>query len=93
MRRAIVFGLAFCVAATCLPLVHSHAIPPDGGRFRRRCRCTGRCVELQILDWEGVQKLLASKKGKIVVLDAWSTSCVPCVREFPNLVGLHKRLG
>jgi thiol-disulfide isomerase/thioredoxin len=25
------------------------------------------------------------------VLDAWSTSCVPCIKEFPNLVNLHKK--
>jgi thiol-disulfide isomerase/thioredoxin len=47
-------------------------------------------VKLQILDWQATQKLVASKKGKIVVLDAWSTSCLPCIREFPNLVALQK---
>lgn len=50
-------------------------------------------VELQVLDYEGVQKLIASKKGKIVVLDCWSTSCGPCVEEFPGLVALHKKHG
>lgn len=47
-------------------------------------------VKVQILDWAGTQKLVASKRGKIVVLDAWSTSCVPCMKEFPNLVALQK---
>lgn len=47
-------------------------------------------VKLQILDWEATQKLIAAKKGKIVVVDAWSTSCVPCIKEFPNLVALQK---
>lgn len=47
-------------------------------------------VKLQILDWEATQKLIAGKKGKIVVMDAWSTSCVPCIKEFPNLVALQK---
>ena len=49
-------------------------------------------VKVQILDWAGTQKLIAAKKGKIVVLDAWSTSCVPCIKEFPNLVALQKSL-
>jgi thiol-disulfide isomerase/thioredoxin len=48
-------------------------------------------VKVQILDWAGTQKLIASKKGKIVVLDAWSTSCIPCIKEFPNLVALQKK--
>ena len=47
-------------------------------------------VELQILDWKQTQQLVAAHKGKIVVLDAWSMSCDPCVREFPGLVKLHK---
>jgi thiol-disulfide isomerase/thioredoxin len=50
-------------------------------------------VKLQILDWEATQKLIASKKGKIVVVDAWSTSCIPCMKEFPNLVDLHQKYG
>ena len=48
-------------------------------------------VRLQLLDWDGLQKLLASHQGKVVVLDCWSTSCVPCIAEFPNLVALQNR--
>jgi thiol-disulfide isomerase/thioredoxin len=48
-------------------------------------------VSLQIANWDQTQKLVAKNKGKIVVLDAWSTSCEPCKREFPNLVKLHKK--
>lgn len=50
-------------------------------------------VDLQVMDYEGVQKLIASKKGQVVVLDCWSTSCGPCVEEFPGLVALHKKHG
>jgi thiol-disulfide isomerase/thioredoxin len=48
-------------------------------------------VDLQLLDYEGIQQLIASKKGKVVVVDAWSTSCPPCMKEFPKLVALHKK--
>ncbi|MSR60348.1 MAG: TlpA family protein disulfide reductase [Planctomycetaceae bacterium] len=48
-------------------------------------------VTLQIASWEETLKLVAKQKGKVVVLDAWSTSCSPCLKEFPNLVKLHKR--
>jgi thiol-disulfide isomerase/thioredoxin len=50
-------------------------------------------IKLQTMNWEQSRKLIAGHKGKIVVVDAWSTSCVPCMREFPNLVALQKRLG
>lgn len=48
-------------------------------------------VELKILNWDETQKLVESHRGKIVVMDVWSTACVPCMREFPNLVALDKQ--
>lgn len=43
------------------------------------------------LDWPQLQELVASHKGKIVVVDIWSTSCEPCLRELPYLVTLQNR--
>ncbi len=48
-------------------------------------------VKLQILDYDGLQKLIAGHRGKVVVMDCWATYCVPCVKEFPNLVALNKK--
>ncbi len=50
-------------------------------------------VRLELRDHAGLQKLVESKRGKVVVMDAWSTYCEPCMREFPGLVGLHKKYG
>jgi thiol-disulfide isomerase/thioredoxin len=50
-------------------------------------------VSLEIVDWDETLKLVAAHKGKVVVLDAWSTSCPPCMKEFPNLVKLHQKYG
>ena len=50
-------------------------------------------VSLKIVDWDETLKLVAAQKGKVVVLDAWSTSCPPCMKEFPNLVKLHQKYG
>ncbi len=50
-------------------------------------------VSLSIRSWDEAQQLVASKAGKVVVLDLWSTSCVPCRREFPHLVQLHREHG
>jgi thiol-disulfide isomerase/thioredoxin len=50
-------------------------------------------MSVKIVSWEETLKLVADQKGKIVVLDAWSTSCEPCKKEFPNLVKLHNKHG
>lgn len=46
-------------------------------------------VSVQLDDWDGLQKRVIDAKGKVVVVDLWSTQCVPCIKEFPNLVKLH----
>jgi len=48
-------------------------------------------VTLEVASWDETLKQVAAQKGKIVVLDAWSTSCQPCMKEFPNLVKLHQK--
>ncbi|MCE9607568.1 MAG: TlpA family protein disulfide reductase [Planctomycetia bacterium] len=50
-------------------------------------------VKLVLKNFDEVQALIASKKGKLVIVDAWSTYCEPCMKEFPGLVGLHKKYG
>ena len=50
-----------------------------------------RPVELIESDWAGLQSLVEQQKGKIVVVDVWSTACEPCMKEFPFLIGLHQR--
>lgn len=48
-------------------------------------------VTLEIKSWKETEALIAAQSGKVVVVDLWSTSCVPCMREFPNLVALHNK--
>jgi thiol-disulfide isomerase/thioredoxin len=47
-------------------------------------------VNVEVRSWAEVQQMVADQKGKIVVVDIWSTWCVPCMREFPHLVELHR---
>ena len=56
-------------------------------------RATAGDVELSILSFDEIQELIAGKRGKVVVMDAWSTSCPPCLKDFHNLVELHKQYG
>ena len=53
----------------------------------------GDAVTVEIKSWEETLALIASHQGKVVIVDLWSTSCEPCMREFPNLVALHKKFG
>ena len=50
-----------------------------------------RAVALSLVDHAGLAAEIAAHRGKVVVLDCWSTSCPPCVREFPRLVALAAR--
>ena len=50
-------------------------------------------VTVEIKSWDETLELVAKHKGKVVVLDLWSTSCKPCLDEFPNLVKLQKQIG
>jgi thiol-disulfide isomerase/thioredoxin len=50
-------------------------------------------VTLRLIDHAGLMREVASHIGKVVVLDCWSTSCPPCVKEFPGLVALAERHG
>ncbi len=49
----------------------------------------GQEVTVEVKSWAEVQQMVADQKGKIVVVDVWSTWCDSCMREFPNLVKLH----
>ncbi len=46
-------------------------------------------VKLTAGTWKDVEELVARNMGKIVVVDIWSTSCLPCMTEFPRLVEMH----
>lgn len=50
-------------------------------------------VKLTAGTWQDVEAAVAKNTGKIVVVDIWSTSCLPCMQEFPNLVEIHKNHG
>jgi len=50
-------------------------------------------VPLDIVDHAGVVSAVKAGRGTVVVLDCWSTSCPPCVKEFPKLVALQRKYG
>lgn len=50
-------------------------------------------VTVEIRGWDQVFQDVNSHSGKVVVIDVWSTSCPPCIAEFPQLVKMHQELG
>jgi thiol-disulfide isomerase/thioredoxin len=55
--------------------------------------CAGlvQAADLQLIDEAGFQRLLASSKGKVLVVNFWATWCAPCRKEMPELVALTSR--
>ncbi len=53
---------------------------------------TSLSTAVEFADWETIAEKAAST-GKITVVDLWSLSCEPCMKEFPGLVRLQKEHG
>lgn len=50
-------------------------------------------VTVGLIDAAGVAKLRANPTRKYRLINVWSTTCAPCVREFPALVRVARRMG
>ena len=48
--------------------------------------------EILYASWNEIQSE-AEASGKVTVVDLWSLSCEPCLKEFPGLVHLHQEMG
>ncbi len=43
-------------------------------------------------DWNTIEQMVTSS-NQITIVDLWSLSCPPCMKEFPGLVRLHEQYG
>jgi thiol-disulfide isomerase/thioredoxin len=50
-------------------------------------------VSIEEIDAAGVKKLRANATGKYRLINVWSTTCAPCVQEFPALTKVARRMG
>lgn len=76
-------GIAFCPMAGCSP--------PAAPTAPAQPRATIPAIDVRLVDHAGLMAAVEAHRGRIVVLDCWSTSCPPCVKEFPGLVALAEK--
>ena len=88
MASVAAFARRDCI--TVLVVLTAALASPSSAREPEKASSAKGDVTLKIASWPDAQKTVAQQKGKIVVLDLWSTSCVPCVKEFPHLVKLQQ---
>lgn len=50
-------------------------------------------VSIEEIDAASVKKLRANDTGKYRLINVWSTTCAPCVQEFPALMKVARRMG
>ena len=48
-------------------------------------------VELKVVKYPGLCDLINANKGKVILVDFWNDSCLPCKRAFPHMVELYKK--
>jgi len=76
MRRMLSFFLVAAILATALPCAAIRLNTP--------------APDFTLKDLQGGRQTLSAYKGKLVLLNFWSTTCPPCVQELPSLNDLHK---
>ena len=47
-------------------------------------------IQLEIYDFNGIEKFLNQQDEKVYVVNFWATWCAPCVKELPHFEALNK---
>ncbi len=55
-------------------------------------RLNAPAPDFTLKDLQGTNLTLSHYRGKVVLLNFWSTTCPPCVAEIPSLVALYHEL-
>lgn len=82
MKRRILLPLFAAILAGLAPTGELRADKP-----------TAKSVTLREASWKDVEKLVAKHRGKVVIIDIWTTTCAGCVKKFPEFIALEKKFG
>lgn len=96
---AVLGQIVFVVLAAVL--VYSFVAVTREGEMRRRCSAscllhpnymgaTKRAPSFTLKDGNGREVSLTQMRGKVVVLNFWTTTCRPCLEEMPDVAELAK---
>jgi peroxiredoxin len=88
MRRAIVILLLIVVAACRRHEMHQQRRAPAK---LARTEVGDMMPAYQANDLDGKTFDLASRKGRVMLLNVWATWCGPCVFEIPQLNAVHQQ--
>jgi thiol-disulfide isomerase/thioredoxin len=55
------------------------------------CRPAAGPGRVSTIDEKQLADVLRQNRGKVVLVDFWATSCLPCLALFPHTVGLERR--
>jgi len=89
LSHALLVALLAAISASA---VHA-ATPAPATAAAAGAAAATAALPTQLINPAGLAKLLAERRGKVVVLNLWATWCVPCLREIPDLVALEKEFG
>jgi thiol-disulfide isomerase/thioredoxin len=62
----------------------SNLVGDDVGKEKQAAK-----PSIELLDWGTIERRMKEFGEKIVVVDFWSTSCPPCMKEYPELLRLQ----
>jgi thiol-disulfide isomerase/thioredoxin len=80
MNRIVLVLIGFVLASATTTLAQEKA---DGDK-------TG-AIALKVVNYADLGKAVKDLKGKVVVVDFWSDTCIPCKRNFPHIVDLNAK--
>src|SRR5438046_604464 len=50
-------------------------------------------VEVKVMKYDDLARLIKDNKGKVIVVDFWQDFCTVCKKEMPKLIELKKKYG
>ncbi|MEZ4791933.1 MAG: TlpA family protein disulfide reductase [Gelidibacter sp.] len=65
--------------------------PKDAAIASTKIDKSKQSFNLEIYDFEGLQKFLTTKSDTTYVVNFWATWCAPCVKELPYFEDLNKK--